>query len=194
MGSFINYFYTDVLGISALAASTIFLIARAWDAVHDPLFASIMDTINSHQHHHQRRHKVAFIIAVLGEERRQLREEDVGAGNPRVHPEHRRRHRAGALGGVVGHHRRHRPERDIGDGVQRPPQDIRHPGVGIMDTINSRFGKFRHFLLIAPLLITGVTLLSFYKIEADMTTKILYAGVTYILWGTLYAISPLNQS
>lgn len=47
MGSFINYFYTDVLGISALAASTIFLIARAWDAVHDPLFASIMDTINS---------------------------------------------------------------------------------------------------------------------------------------------------
>ncbi len=37
VGSFINYFYTDVLGISALAASTIFLIARAWDAVHDPL-------------------------------------------------------------------------------------------------------------------------------------------------------------
>ena len=101
VGSFINYFYTDVLGISALAASTIFLIARAWDAVHDPLFASIMDTINS------------------------------------------------------------------------------------------RFGKFRHFLLIAPLLITGVTLLSFYKIEADMTTKILYAGVTYILWGTLYAISDI---
>ncbi|KUQ21789.1 hypothetical protein AWI11_16310 [Enterobacter hormaechei subsp. steigerwaltii] len=66
-----------MLGISALAASTIFLIARAWDAVHDPLFASIMDTINS------------------------------------------------------------------------------------------RFGKFRHFLLIAPLLITGVTLLAFYKIEAD---------------------------
>ena len=36
-----------MLRISALAASTIFLIARAWDAVHDPLFASIMDTINS---------------------------------------------------------------------------------------------------------------------------------------------------
>ncbi len=41
VGSFINYFYTDVLGISALAASTIFLIARAWDAVHDPLFAAL---------------------------------------------------------------------------------------------------------------------------------------------------------
>jgi Na+/melibiose symporter-like transporter len=24
-----------------------------------------------------------------------------------------------------------------------------------------------------------------------MTTKILYAGVTYILWGTLYAISDI---
>jgi hypothetical protein len=92
VGSFINYFYTDVLGISALAASTIFLIARAWDAVHDPLFASIMDTINS------------------------------------------------------------------------------------------RFGKFRHFLLIAPLLITGVTLLSFYKISGHDHQNPL-AGVTYILWG-----------
>lgn len=62
-----------------------------------------------------------------------------------------------------------------------------------MDTINSRFGKFRHFLLIAPLLITGVTLLSFYKIEADMTTKILYAGVTYILWGRCTP-SPISRS
>lgn len=101
VGSFINYFYTDVLGISALAASSIFLIARAWDAIHDPLIASIMDTINS------------------------------------------------------------------------------------------RFGKFRHFMLIAPFLITGATLLSFNKIDADMTTKIIYAGVTYILWGTLYAISDI---
>jgi len=47
VGSFINYFYTDVLGISALAASTIFLVARAWDAIHDPLFASVMDTIQT---------------------------------------------------------------------------------------------------------------------------------------------------
>lgn len=101
VGSFINYFYTDVMGISALAASTIFLIARAWDAVHDPFFASIMDTMNS------------------------------------------------------------------------------------------RFGKFRHFMLFAPLLITAMTLTSFYNIDASTSTKILYAGVTYILWGTLYAISDI---
>lgn len=101
VGSFINYFYTDVMGISALAASTIFLIARVWDAVHDPLIASVMDTLNS------------------------------------------------------------------------------------------RFGKFRHFLLIASLLITVMTLASFYNIDAPMSTKIIYAGVTYILWGTLYAISDI---
>lgn len=101
VGSFINYFYTDVLGISALAASTIFLVARAWDAIHDPLFASVMDTIQT------------------------------------------------------------------------------------------RFGKFRHFMLLAPFLITLVTLASFYNIDAPMGTKILYAGATYILWGTLYAISDI---
>lgn len=101
VGSFINYFYTDVLGISALAASTIFLIARAWDAVHDPFIASIMDTMNS------------------------------------------------------------------------------------------RFGKFRHFMLFAPVLITVMTLSSFYNIDASTSTKIIYAGVTYILWGTLYAISDI---
>ena len=98
------------------------------DALFD-LHKAVEHQRQAHQHHHQRRHKVAFIVAVLGKERRQLREEDVGAGNPGVHPEHRRRYRAGALAGVVGHHRRHRPERDIGDGVQRPPQDIRYPGV-----------------------------------------------------------------
>lgn len=44
VGSFILYFYTDVLKISLAAASIIFLIARVWDAVNDPLIASIMDT------------------------------------------------------------------------------------------------------------------------------------------------------
>ncbi|WP_261927357.1 MFS transporter, partial [Vibrio aestuarianus] len=36
IGSFILFFYTEYLGISAIAASTIFLIARIWDAVNDP--------------------------------------------------------------------------------------------------------------------------------------------------------------
>ncbi|GBU09570.1 melibiose:sodium symporter [Gammaproteobacteria bacterium] len=100
-GAFINYFYTDVMGISAVTASTIFLIARVWDAVNDPIIA------------------------------------------------------------------------------------------GIMDTVRSRFGKFRHYLLFTPFLITLVTIASFYNIEASMTTKIIYAGATYIFWGTLYSISDI---
>ncbi|MFO8070026.1 MAG: MFS transporter [Alkalibacterium sp.] len=47
VGTFIMYFYTNILGISALAASTIFVIARTFDAANDPLMASIMDTKKS---------------------------------------------------------------------------------------------------------------------------------------------------
>ncbi|GFO88800.1 sodium:galactoside symporter [Butyricicoccus faecihominis] len=43
VGTFILFFYTDILGISAAAASIIFLIARVWDAANDPVCAGIMD-------------------------------------------------------------------------------------------------------------------------------------------------------
>ncbi|WP_145547515.1 MFS transporter [Yersinia intermedia] len=101
VGSFILFFYTDIMGISPVAASMIFLIARVWDAVHDPLIA------------------------------------------------------------------------------------------GIMDTINMRRGKFRPYLLFTPFLIFIVTVAAFYNIEASLMTKTIYAGVTYILWGTLYALSDI---
>ena len=45
-GLFLNYlmiFYTDVYGISAAAVATLFLIARTWDAVNDPLMGMIVD-------------------------------------------------------------------------------------------------------------------------------------------------------
>lgn len=101
VGSFILFFYTDILGISPLAASTIFVMARVWDAVNDPLIA------------------------------------------------------------------------------------------GFMDTLESRFGKFRPYMLFTPVLITLVTIASFYSIEGDTATKVMYAGFTYILWGTLYTISDV---
>lgn len=40
---FILFFYTDVFGISAAAASTLFLIARLWDAFNDPIMGAIID-------------------------------------------------------------------------------------------------------------------------------------------------------
>ncbi len=101
VGIFILYFYTDILGISPIAASTIFLVARIWDAVNDPLIA------------------------------------------------------------------------------------------GYMDTLNSRFGKYRPYMLFTPILIVLVTVASFYNIDASTSTKVIYAGITYILWGTLYTISDV---
>lgn len=101
VGTFILYFYTDIMQISPVAASIIFVIARFWDAAHDPLIA------------------------------------------------------------------------------------------GIMDTVHLKLGKFRPYLLIAPFLIFIVTIAAFYNIEASLMTKTIYAGVTYILWGTLYAISDI---
>lgn len=45
-GLFLNYlmiFYTDVYGISAAAVATLFLVARTWDALNDPVMGIIVD-------------------------------------------------------------------------------------------------------------------------------------------------------
>ncbi|WP_051314872.1 MFS transporter [Alteribacter aurantiacus] len=101
VGTFILYFYTDILGISALAASTIFLVARTFDAVNDPFMASIMDTLRS------------------------------------------------------------------------------------------KHGKFRQYLLYSPLLITLITILAFAPLDLGPTASILFAGTTYILWGMIYTVSDV---
>ena len=40
---FLMFFYTDVFGISASVAGTLFLVSRLWDAVNDPLMGAIAD-------------------------------------------------------------------------------------------------------------------------------------------------------
>ncbi len=40
---FLMFFYTDVFGISAAFAGTLFLITRIWDAVNDPMMGAIAD-------------------------------------------------------------------------------------------------------------------------------------------------------
>ncbi len=40
---FLLYFYTDVFGITAKTAVTMFLVARIWDAVNDPIMGMIAD-------------------------------------------------------------------------------------------------------------------------------------------------------
>lgn len=44
---FLLFFYTDVFGIAPAAASLLFLIARIWDAVNDPMMGFLVDRSNS---------------------------------------------------------------------------------------------------------------------------------------------------
>lgn len=101
VGSFILFFYTNILTISVGAASAIFLIARVWDAVNDPMVA------------------------------------------------------------------------------------------GFMDTRRTKSGKFKGYMKFAPLLIVISTILCFVSPDISTGGKVLYAGITYILWGTVYTISDI---
>ncbi|MGL1891258.1 MAG: glycoside-pentoside-hexuronide (GPH):cation symporter [Spirochaetaceae bacterium] len=45
--TFLLAFYTDVLGITAAAAGTLFLVARIWDAINDPIMGGLADKMFS---------------------------------------------------------------------------------------------------------------------------------------------------
>ncbi|MDC7126201.1 MAG: MFS transporter [Spirochaetales bacterium] len=89
-------FYTDVFGIGAAAAGTLFLLARIWDAVNDPIM------------------------------------------------------------GVI------------------------------VDKTQTRWGKCRPYLLFAPIPICILTVLLFLGPEVGSVGKIIYASITYVLWGMFY--------
>lgn len=47
VGTYIMFFYTNVLGVSAAVAGTIFMVARVIDALTDPIMGMIVDKTNS---------------------------------------------------------------------------------------------------------------------------------------------------
>jgi GPH family glycoside/pentoside/hexuronide:cation symporter len=47
MSLYLLYFYTDVLGITAVSAGAIFLVTRIWDAANDPLMGYLADHTHS---------------------------------------------------------------------------------------------------------------------------------------------------
>lgn len=44
VSSFLNMFYTDILGISAGKITVLMLVARIWDAINDPMWGSFVDS------------------------------------------------------------------------------------------------------------------------------------------------------
>lgn len=101
IGSFILIYYTDIVGISSVIASAIFLIARLWDAIFDPIVS------------------------------------------------------------------------------------------GWIDAHKSTKGKFRKYMHFAPIFVIVSTILCFVNPNISLAGKIVYAAVTYILWGTCYAFSDI---
>lgn len=45
--SYLLFFYTDIFGITAAAAGTLFLVTRLWDAINDPIMGIIIDKTKS---------------------------------------------------------------------------------------------------------------------------------------------------
>jgi GPH family glycoside/pentoside/hexuronide:cation symporter/probable glucitol transport protein GutA len=47
VGTYLSVFYTEVVGFSAATVSLLFLVARLWDAVNDPVMGMICDSTNT---------------------------------------------------------------------------------------------------------------------------------------------------
>ncbi|MCD8216918.1 MAG: glycoside-pentoside-hexuronide (GPH):cation symporter [Clostridiales bacterium] len=62
--SYLSVYYTDVVGIAPIVVSIIFMVARVWDAVNDPVLGKVAD---SHKHKRLGRYRpwIVFGVPVL---------------------------------------------------------------------------------------------------------------------------------
>lgn len=69
---------------------------------------------------------------------------------------------------------------------------INDPIMGaFIDKTRTRFGKMRVYLLITPIPIAVFTVLLFFNPNLNPTGTMIYAAVTYVLWGMIYTISDV---
>ena len=62
---YLMVFYTDVLGISAAAVGTLFIVARIWDAINDPIMGALVDKVGTSKHGKFRPYVVKFGLPMV---------------------------------------------------------------------------------------------------------------------------------
>src|SRR5699024_8762875 len=69
---------------------------------------------------------------------------------------------------------------------------INDPIMGlVVDKTNTRWGKFRPYVLITPIFIVISTILLFTVPDISMTGQIIYAYITYIIWVLIFISNVL---
>lgn len=60
-----------------------------------------------------------------------------------------------------------------------------------VDHLNPKRGKMKAYLLYTPIPVAILTMLLFYAPNISDTMKMVYAGITYVLWGMIYTASDV---
>lgn len=69
---------------------------------------------------------------------------------------------------------------------------INDPIMGfIVDHVNPKKGKMRPYILYTPIPVAILTMMLFYAPNISNTGKMIYAGITYVLWGMIYTSSDV---
>lgn len=61
----------------------------------------------------------------------------------------------------------------------------------IVDRVNPKRGKMKPYILYTPIPVAILTMLLFYAPNISDTNKMIYAAVTYVLWGMIYTSSDV---
>ena len=69
---------------------------------------------------------------------------------------------------------------------------VNDPVMGmIADRLNMKHGKMKPYLYITPLPVAVLTVLLFFAPDVSLNAKMVYAVVTYVLWGMIYTMSDV---
>jgi sugar (glycoside-pentoside-hexuronide) transporter len=69
---------------------------------------------------------------------------------------------------------------------------VNDPIMGIIvDKTETRWGKFKPYILMTPVPVAVLTFLLFFAPDISLTGKMIYAGTTYVLWGMIYTMSDV---